>query len=46
MKFSWLFGNSIQAHHLLAAYVAVWVVQGGYFGWVLRQWLRLGKSRS
>jgi hypothetical protein len=46
MNFSWLFGNSTQAHHLLAAYVVVWIVQGGYFSWVFWQWLRLGKPRS
>lgn len=44
MKFSWMFGSSMEAHHLLYAYVAVWLIQGGYAGWVFSQWLRAGKQ--
>lgn len=44
MKFSWMFGSSLAARHLLYAYVAVWLIQGGYAGWVFYQWLRAGKQ--
>jgi hypothetical protein len=39
-----MFGNSLAARHLLYAYVLVWAIQGGYAGWVLYQWLRIGKQ--
>ena len=39
-----MFGSSLEAHHLLYAYVAVWIIQGGYAGWVFYQWLRSGKQ--
>lgn len=39
-----MFGSSMEAHHLLYAYVAVWLIQGGYAGWVFYQWVRLGKQ--
>jgi hypothetical protein len=29
---------------LLAAYVAVWLIQGGYAGWIAWQWARAGKN--
>jgi hypothetical protein len=44
MKLSWLFGSSMEAHHLLAAYVAIWLIQGGYAGWIAWQWVRTGKE--
>ena len=44
MRLSWLFGSSMAAHHLLAAYVAVWLIQGGYAGWIAWQWMRAGKE--
>jgi hypothetical protein len=44
MRLSWLFGSSMEAHHLLAAYVAVWLIQGGYAGWIAWQWMRAGKE--
>ncbi len=44
MKFSWLLNGSLEAHHLAAIYVAVWVIQGGYVGWVAYQWTRVGKT--
>jgi hypothetical protein len=34
----------MEAHHLLAAYVAVWLIQGGYAGWIAWQWMRAGKE--
>jgi hypothetical protein len=44
MRLSWIFGSSMEAHHLLAAYVAVWLIQGGYAGWIAWQWVRAGKE--
>ena len=38
-----MFGNSLEAHHLLIAYLCVWLVQGGYFTWVAAQWFRAKK---
>lgn len=46
MKFSWMFGSSLEARHLLYAYVAVWIIQGGYAAWVFYQWLRVGKPKN
>ena len=39
-----MFGSSMEARHLLYAYVAVWLIQGGYAAWVFYQWLRIGKQ--
>jgi len=44
MKFSWLFGTSEEARHLLYAYVAVWLIQGGYALWIGLQWRRTRKA--
>jgi threonine/homoserine/homoserine lactone efflux protein len=44
MKLNWIFGSSMEAHHLLAAYVAVWLIQGGYAGWIAWQWIRSRKN--
>lgn len=44
MKFSWMFGSSLEARHLLYSYVAVWLIQGSYAAWVFYQWLRAGKQ--
>ena len=44
MRLSWLFGSSMEAHLLLAAYGAVWLIQGGYAGWIAWQWMRAGKE--
>ncbi len=40
MKLSWMFGSSMEAHHLLYAYLAVWLIQGGYALWIVWQWAR------
>jgi hypothetical protein len=40
MKLSWIFGSSMEARHLLYAYVAVWLIQGGYAAWIAWQWKR------
>lgn len=42
MRPGWMFGSSLEAHHLLWAYLAVWVIQGGFAAWVGWQWLRVG----
>ena len=44
----WIFLNAnrdgpMQAHHLIAAYAAVWLIQGGYAAWVVYQWWCAGK---
>ncbi|MGP8258806.1 MAG: hypothetical protein ACLQM6_02510 [Acidobacteriaceae bacterium] len=44
MKFSWIFGSSMEAHHLLASYLLVWLIQGGYAAWIAWQWARTGKQ--
>ncbi|MGD0797784.1 MAG: hypothetical protein ABR910_08680 [Acidobacteriaceae bacterium] len=42
MKLSWIFGPSMEAHHLLYAYVAVWLIQGGYAAWIAWHWMHDG----
>ncbi len=44
MKLAWLFGSSMEARHLLAAYAVVWLVQSGYAVWIALQWRRTGKE--
>jgi hypothetical protein len=44
MKLAWMFGSSMEAHHLLYVYLSVWLIQGGFCGWVLWNWLRTPKS--
>jgi len=44
MKLSWMFGSSMEAHHLLASYLIVWIIQGGYAAWIAFQWARTGKT--
>jgi hypothetical protein len=44
MKLSWMFGSSMEAHHLLASYLIVWLVQGGYAAWIAWQWSRTDKE--
>ena len=44
MKLSWMFGSSMEAHHLLYAYLSVWAIQGGFCAWVLWNWLRTPKG--
>jgi hypothetical protein len=35
------FDISTMAHrHLLAAYATILIIQGGYFGWIVRNWSR------
>jgi len=44
MKLSWIFGPSMEAHHLLYAYVAVWLIQGGYAAWIGWHWFQTGRN--
>ena len=44
MKFSWLLNGTMDAHHVVAVYVAVWLVQGGYACWIAWQWTRTRKN--
>jgi hypothetical protein len=39
VKLAWMFGSSMAAHHLLYAYLSVWLIQGGYCAWVAWQWM-------
>jgi hypothetical protein len=43
VKLAWMFGSSMAQHHLLWAYISVWLIQGGYAVWIAVQWI---KSRS
>jgi hypothetical protein len=44
MNLSWIFNGTMEAHHLVAVYVSVWLIQGGYAGWIAWQWMRTRKS--
>ena len=44
MSISWLFGNSLGQHHLLWTYLSVWIIQGGYAGWIGWHWLQSKKN--
>jgi ABC-type arginine transport system permease subunit len=38
--------NPLDARHLVLAYVAVALIQGAYFVWVLRNWLNLHREQK
>jgi hypothetical protein len=38
--------STIEHSHLVIAFIAVWTVQLGYLGWIVRQWLRTKDPRS
>lgn len=44
MNLAWIFGSSMEAHHLLFSYLAVWLIQGGYAVWIALQWTRSGRE--
>ena len=44
MNFNWLLNGTMEAHHLAAVYIAVWVIQGGYAGWIVWQWTRVKRD--
>jgi len=46
VKLSWLFGHSMEARHLLYAYLSVWAIQGGYFVRLALEWKRSSKDAS
>ena len=46
MKLAWMFGSSMAAHHLLFAYLSVWLIQGGYAGWIALNWWRSKKAAA
>ena len=35
--------HTMEGRHLVFAYTAVALIQGGYFAWVAMNWLKLGK---
>lgn len=46
MNLDWMFGSSMEAHHLLWAYLSVWIIQGGYCAWIAWQWLHTPNSTA
>jgi hypothetical protein len=44
MHFSWM--DSIHSRHLVLAYAAVIAIQGGYFLWLVRNWLKLSGEQK
>jgi hypothetical protein len=38
--------NTLEGRHLVFAYAAVILIQGGYFVWMLRSWLALNRSAN
>ncbi len=42
---SFLSLGTLESRHLLAAYVVVWIIQGGYFARLLWQWRRTRPGR-
>ncbi len=44
MKLSWLFNGTMQAHHLAGAYLTVWLIQGGYAGWIALRLLKTSRD--
>ncbi|ADW68307.1 hypothetical protein [Granulicella tundricola] len=40
------FLNSMEGHHLIAAYALVVLIQGGYVGWIAYTWRKIGKPQN
>lgn len=38
--------NTIEGRHLVYAYAFVVLVQGGYLGWIARQWFRMNHDEK
>jgi hypothetical protein len=38
--------HTMEHRHLFIAYALVLGIQGGYFGWIVRQWTRIRDPRS
>jgi len=37
--------STLENRHLLAAYITVWTIQGGYFAWMAWQWRHTKRPR-
>jgi hypothetical protein len=46
VKFSWIFNGTLEAHHLAASYLAVWLIQGGYAAWIGWHWMHTKRPSS
>jgi hypothetical protein len=46
MNWHWFFNGTMQARHLAAAYLVVWVAQGGYAAWIAWQWKTLSAEEQ
>ena len=44
MNFRWLLNGTMEAHHLMAVYLTVWLIQGGYAAWIAWQMTRVSKD--
>jgi hypothetical protein len=38
--------NTLEGRHLVFAYASVILIQGGYFVWVIRNWLKLNADEK
>jgi len=38
--------NTMEGRHLVFSYAAVALIQGGYFVWIVRNWLKLGRAED
>ena len=38
--------NTMEGRHLVFAYVSVALIQGGYFAWVLMNWLKMNRAED
>lgn len=38
--------NTMEGRHLVFAYAAVAVMQGGYFAWIVMSWLKLNRAEA
>ena len=38
--------NTMEGRHLVFSYAAVALIQGGYFVWIVRNWLKLGRAEN
>ena len=36
--------NTIEGRHLVFAYAAIFLIQGGYLAWMIRGWLQLNRE--
>jgi hypothetical protein len=37
--------STLEHRHLLAVYIGVWVIQGGYFSWIAWNWRKVKEPR-